>query len=390
MRRPLPPLAINGKFLAAAPTGVHRVAAELASALAVVAQEQPEALDIEVWIPRDATEAARAIKLPTRVIAPFTHIPWEQLSIPLRDPSRLLLNLCNIGPVLRGNAMTMIHDAQVYLTPDSYSRAFRLWYKGLQPLLGQRNRHILTVSHYSRSEIARVGLCPEERIGVVHNGVDHMLNIARQPDIMARLALEQQRFVVALASTQAHKNIRLLARAFHDSRLSDLRLVLVGSTPLAEFAANGISLPPATILTGRISDGELRALYESALCIAFPSMTEGFGLPPMEAMLLGCPAIIAPCGALPEVCGDAALTADPGDPEPWIRHIRALADDPMLRDRFSRLGKTQASRFTWRAAAEQLLGIIAEVTAPPNDAPIRTGAPERPVDLVRLPDRAVG
>lgn len=381
MKPAIPPLAINGKFLAAAPTGVHRVAAELARALAAVAEEQGGTLDIELWIPRDAEEAARTIKLPARVLTPFTHIAWEQCTTPLRDPRRLLLNLCNIGPVLRSNAMTMIHDAQVHLTPDSYSRAFRLWYKGLQPLLARRNRHILTVSDYSRAELARIGLCPKERIGVVHNGVDHILGVPPQPEIIARLALEPQRFVVALAATQAHKNIRLLARAFQDPRLSDLRLVLVGGTPRGDFAASSIDLPPATILTGRISDGELRALYQAALCVAFPSLTEGFGLPPMEAMLLGCPAIVAPCGALPEVCGDAALTADPHDPEPWIRHIRTLADDQPLRDRAAALGRARASRFTWRAAADSLLRIVAEVTAPLDAPPCRQGASQRSADV---------
>src|SRR6185295_15849783 len=92
----LPPLAINGKFLSAPPTGVHRVAAELANALAQAAAERTEGLDIALWVPRDARDGARHIRLPARLMAPFTGIPWEQLAIPLRDRGRLLLNLCNI------------------------------------------------------------------------------------------------------------------------------------------------------------------------------------------------------------------------------------------------------------------------------------------------------
>jgi glycosyltransferase involved in cell wall biosynthesis len=352
----LPPIAINGKFLAAAPTGVHRVAAEFIHALA---SDGAAGHDIQLWVPRDAEAAARSFSLPVRVITPFTHRAWEQLSVPFRDHRRLLLNLCNIGPVLRTNAITMIHDVQVHSTPESYSRLFRLWYKGIQPLLAKGNHRILTVSGYSRDEIARTGLCPAERISVIHNGVDHILRVRAEPGVTERLGLVRGRFVVALASTLAHKNIALLAKAFSLGALGDIQLVLVGDHGRAAFAAQGITLPPSTIFTGRISDGELRALYEAALCLAFPSRTEGFGLPPLEAMLVGCPAVVAPCGALPEVCGDAALYAGPDDAEEWVKRILALADDGSVRTHFVGKGLDQARKFTWRAAALSLLDVVA-------------------------------
>jgi glycosyltransferase involved in cell wall biosynthesis len=367
----LPPLAINGKFLAAAPTGVHRVAAELAHGLARAAARRPGSLDIELWVPRDAARAATAFDLPVRVIGPFTHIAWEQCAIPFRDGERLLLNLCNIGPVLRANAMTMIHDAQVHLTPGSYSRPFRLWYKAIQPWLGRRNRRILTVSDYSRSEVARAGICPVERIDVVHNGVDHILGVASDPALVGRLGLRPGGYVVALASTQLHKNIGLLARAFADPLLAETTLVLVGAADAADFARGGIPLPPNAMLTGRISDAQLRGLYEQALCLAFPSRTEGFGLPPLEAMLTGCPAIVAPCGALPEVCGAHALYGDPDSPRQWALHISALAREPALRAEWAARGKRQAAQFTWDAAAERLLAAIAAVAGE-----VRRAAPD--------------
>lgn len=360
MRGALPPLAINGKFLAAQPTGVHRVAAELTHALAALAEGQVE-FDIEIWVPRDAADAAAAFNLPVRVIGPFTHIPWEQIGIPFRDSRRLLLNLCNIGPVLRRHAITMIHDAQVHTTPSSYSKTFRLWYKGLQPIFGRNHQKIVTVSDFSRAEIVRHKVAAPDHIAVVHNGVDHVLRIEPEAGVLEKIGLQPRGYVVALASTQAHKNIALLAQAFALQALAGLRLVLVGGTRREEFAASGISLPANALLAGRVSDSELRALYEGALCVAFPSRTEGFGLPPLEAMLLGCPAVVAPCGALPEVCGDAALYADADDAGEWARQLRRLSQDDALRARYSALGREQASRFTWRAAAERLLDVVAEV-----------------------------
>ncbi len=241
--KPLPAMAINGKFLAAQPTGVHRVAGELVHALARAAARRPGEIDLELWVPRDAARAADAFALPKRVIGPFVHIPWEQLSLPLRDRRRLLLNLCNIGPVLRGNAMTMIHDAQVHATPQSYSRAFRLWYKAVQPLLGRFNQRVLTVSQTSRSDIANAGIAPADRIEVIHNGVDHMLRFEPDSGIMDRLGLRARRFVLAVASAQAHKNVALLLRAFADARLAGLELVLVGAMTAPDLARLGIALP---------------------------------------------------------------------------------------------------------------------------------------------------
>jgi glycosyltransferase involved in cell wall biosynthesis len=361
MRGALPPLAINGKFLAAQPTGVHRVAAELTHALAALAEGQVE-FDIEIWVPRDAADAAAAFNLPVRVIGPFTHIPWEQIGIPFRDSRRLLLNLCNIGPVLRRHAITMIHDAQVHTTPSSYSKPFRLWYKGLQPIFGRNHQKIVTVSDFSRAEIVRHKVAAPDHIAVVHNGVDHVLRIEPEAGVLEKIGLQPRGYVVALASTQAHKNIALLAQAFALQALAGLRLVLVGGTRREEFAASGISLPANALLAGRVSDSELRALYEGALCVAFPSRTEGFGLPPLGSDALW----VAPPWWHPVARCQRCVAMRHSMPTPMMLvngrgQLRRLSQDDALRARYSALGREQASRFTWRAAAERLLDVVAEV-----------------------------
>lgn len=352
---------INGKFLRAESTGVHRVATELANAIAALQAEQHpaiEGLQFSVVHTRDGAARAATMMLPSRILGPLTGIPWEQVSLPLRKGNATLLNFCNIGPVATRNAITMIHDAQVHLSPASYSRGFRLWYRSIQPLLGRRNRAILTVSEYSRSQIAGLGLCPRERIHVVHNGVDHVLRVASDVSPLAALGLEYGRYVVALSTTQAHKNIGLLLRAFAGPILADCKLVLVGGTGPAAFAALGMSLPSNIVFAGRVSDAALRGLIENALCLAFPSTTEGFGLPPLEAMALGCPAIVAPCGALPEVCGDAALYAAPDDAAAWATAIRNLADSRPQRAALIALGQRQAQQFTWQKAALKLVRLL--------------------------------
>jgi glycosyltransferase involved in cell wall biosynthesis len=103
---------------------------------------------------------------------------------------------------------------------------------------------------------------------------------------------------------------------------------------------------------------------EDALCFAMPSLTEGFGLPPLEAMMLGCPALLAPCGALPEVCGDAALYANPHDPDAWKDAILRIRDEPGLRERLVEAGRIQSDQFTWDAAGRRIVETIKRFAAP--------------------------
>ena len=121
----------------------------------------------------------------------------------------------------------------------------------------------------------------------------------------------------------------------------------------------GSDVPADVRALGRVSDAELRALYEGALCLLFPSRYEGFGLPPVEAMWCRCPVVAAPMGALPEVCGEAALWFDAARPASLGEAVAALADDAARRDALADAGHARARGFSWDAAARRLLGFIA-------------------------------
>jgi glycosyltransferase involved in cell wall biosynthesis len=354
-----PQVVINGKFLGANFTAVHRVAGELVSGMDRLRQQgRHRDLDAEVIRIAGFPEPPPFSTFPVRAIGPLKGQPWEQLELPLAVRGRLLVNLCNLAPVAVSNAITLIHDAQVFSAPDSYSWAFATWYRAVYRLNGRRHT-IVTISEFSRNELIRFGVAEPENIHVISNGVDHMLRHPADTSVIDRLGLDSQPFVLAIANAQPHKNVRVLLKAFQRPDLAGVRLVLFGGTGPEAFAEEGNAFPSNVIFAGKVTDGELRGLMEAALCTAFPSRTEGFGMPPLEGMLLGAPAIISPCGALPEVCGPSALVADPDQPESWAARILELAGNPDLRARLSAAGIAHASAFTWDRAAGSLLDLVA-------------------------------
>ena len=352
--------------MTAAPTGVHRVAEELILAYADLAEVGGNA-STDLYAPivvvpqtarRDIEHDGLVVRKAKFLSGILKDIPWEQLHLPWITRGKLLINLCNLGPVIHSSSITMVHDAQVYITPDSYSRGFRAWYKFVQPWLGKNARKILTVSHYSKSELARYGVADSDKIEVIHNGCDHVLRVTPRFEFVSEKGLTPGRYVVALANTQKHKNISVLLEAFRSSRMADLTLVLFGSATRANFVDLGHSVPENVRFVGKVSDEELAALIKHAALYACPSLTEGFGLPPLEAMALGCPTIVAPCGALPEVCGEAAIYADPYISGEWVSAMRQVVDDKALADRLRGLGLDRSAIFTWEQAARRLRAII--------------------------------
>lgn len=359
-------IAINGKFLITQTgykSGVYRVARELVTAMdAVLARGEPRYRDVECTllapaVPVDLPLAAIRLHRSGRASTLLKGIPWEQLALPGLSADAVLLNLCNLGPLAKADAFTMIHDAQVYSSPGSYSTAFRLWYRLMLPALGRRNRGILTVSGFSASELARHGVVAPSRVHVVHNGCDHVLRIVPDRGFPQRAGLSAGPYVAALATTQVHKNIGILFDAFRMPALAGTTLALFGNDTREDFERAGHDVPGNVRFLGRVDDGELVGLLQGATALAFPSLTEGFGLPPLEAMRVGCPAIVARAGALPEVCGIDTLQADPHDAEQWALQVGRLRDDAGFAADVRARGIEHARAFTWERAARRVLDV---------------------------------
>jgi len=352
-------VVFNGKFLSAEPSGVHRVAEELIRAVDAKLDASGDfGLSWEIVVPRNARRSLRLAHIRSLKRGWLTWQFWEQFELPFRARGKLLVNLCNLAPISGSGAITMIHDAQVFISPESYSRAFRAWYRFALPRIGANAFRILTVSQFSRDRLVEFGIATKSKIDVVHNGIDHNGMHAADPVYLARVGLQDKPYVLALSNVQAHKNVKILLEAFSRPELASLRLVLFGRDKREQLIQNGLAPPPNVVFVGHVKDAELRALYEKAVCFVFPSTTEGFGLPPLEAMRIGCPVIVAPCGALPEVCADAALYIQPDDADGWMQGIKRLQDDEAVRANLIAKGRLQAAKFSWQTSGSQLLEII--------------------------------
>ena len=357
-------LTVNGRFLSAKPTGVQRVA----SALIAELDRQAADGETEAWrlLRPPGSRSAGLSRLRETVVGGVGGQAWEQGVLARRAQSSVLLNLCNTAPVLHRRNLVMIHDAQVFLSPGSYSPAFRAWYRWLLPQLGRRALRILTVSEFSRRNLVWFGVAEPDRIEVIPNGCDHLASCPVDETVIRRFGLADRPFVVMLSSLQEHKNTAVVLQAFERSELAGMRLVLVGRDDEAAYHRAGRELPRAAVFTGALSDAELRGLLAGAVALACPSLTEGFGLPPLEAMSLGCPAVVAPEGALPEVCGEAAAYADAFDPAEWADALGRLLD-PHIRAVRIDLGRRQAARYTWARSGRRLLSTVRSALATEGD-----------------------
>ncbi len=355
---------INGRFLASPRTGVQRVGEQMIQAMdrAIALDPQQYGGRFELLEPAGATRGLALDHIRSRRFGTLPPLLWEQIDLPWQSRRGLSLNLCNVGPVMKRQAVTMVHDAQVYTSPQSYSKPFRLWYRFMQPLLGKRHRLILTVSEYSKRQLTKWGVAPADKIKVIYNGVDHVLDFDRDDGLMVPAGLVRGHYALGLASLQPHKNTAVLLKAWSQGLCGNVRLALFGKVDRTAFEAAFGPLPDTVVLLGRVSDAQLRSLLEQALCYVCPSTTEGFGLPALEAMTLGCPAIAAPCGALPEVCRDAVLYADPHDAGAWGRAVTRLAREPQTRQAQVEAGRVQALPFSWANAAGALLDTLSTLS----------------------------
>lgn len=353
---------INGRFLTQKITGVQRFAYEIINELNQH-KDLINKYNIKLVVPEYYNDFEY----------PFNNIPlikkgnikghlWEQLILSRISREELLLNLCNTGPILKRNQVTIIHDVAVYANPNTFSKAFRIWYKIMFKAMAIFTKKIVTISKFSKSELIKYLSIPEERLGIISEGKEQILRIKPDYSILNRYKLKNKSYLLAVGSLNPNKNFNAIIKAAK-SLPKNLKLVIAGGSNSKVFRSDLKQSEVDAIFVGYITDEELKALYENAFCFIYPSFYEGFGLPPLEAMACGCPVISSNTSSLPEICNDAVIYIDPYQPQQIVEQINRMLLDPSLRNEIIIKGLKQAEKFSWKKALQELFWYIEEVLA---------------------------
>lgn len=285
---------------------------------------------------------------------------WEQVTLPIASRGCPLLNLSGSAPWSAARrSVCVLHDAAVFDHPDAYQPLFRWWYRTLFRRLAGTAAGLATVSSFSRERLSAVLHLPSEDLPVLSNGCDHFGRVTADYSVLAGYGLRPEGFLLVVGTAKTTKNLDMLFRAWEFSRpSSDLQLVWVGGANFSVFSdAHSVDRARSCgiVSTGFITDGRLKALYETAAGLIVPSLYEGFGLPAAEAMFCGCPVAAGASAALPEVCGQAALYFDPNSLDSIGAAIVRLVEDADLRAKLRKAGLERAALLTWDHAVQGLL-----------------------------------
>lgn len=303
---------------------------------------------------------------------PLVRVPLALAFELRRRPVDVLHVQYTAPPFCPAPVVATIHDLAFEHMPETFTRRGSMQLKLTVRRTAQRAARIATVSEYSRQDLLRTYNLVPEKVAVTYNGIES--HFTPQPtsaneaeNIRHRFGIARD-FLLAVGSLQPRKNLIRLIRAYAKLRGENAgfapQLVIVGRklwlTDEIFAEVRRQRWAEDVILTGYVTDEDLPKLYRAATAFVYPSLFEGFGLPPVEAMACGTPVVTSNTSSLPEVVGEAALLVDPYDEQSLAAALLQITNDQPLRARLQENGIEQAQKFTWRAAAEKTLQLYRE------------------------------
>ena len=365
-------IGINGRFLVAKKTGVQRTAYNLVKTLVSVDRENEyylftgkKELGKPEWDYPNVTVVASFVE-PGKTLR---NMFWEQLVLPYlakKYKVDLLHSPANMSPLFfKGKSLVHIHDVCFVVNPQWYSFAFRTWYNWVIPRLAKRAARVITNSNNSKNDLLQFCKLPVEKVSMVYWAVDDSFLGNNTRSVGEEWTLKD--YILYVGSLEPRKNIGSLVEAFQLLRNQhpDLKTKLIligGESPLfAELKLKISDYQDDIILKGFVDDDELKAYYRHAGLVAYPSLYEGFGLPPLEAMASGAPVVTSITSSLPEVVGNAAIKVNPYDIRQLSESMAKILLNPDHRKDLINRGFEQVKSFNWFRVARNILAIYYEV-----------------------------
>jgi glycosyltransferase involved in cell wall biosynthesis len=369
-------VGVNGRFLVAKRTGVQRAAYNLLKSLVAVDRDNQYVIFTgyqQLQNPDWDFPNVKVIASNIREGESFRNHLWEQFSLPRLARAHkidILHSPANMAPIFyRGKSIVHIHDLCFVVNPQWYSFAFHTLYNFVIPRLAKRATRIITNSNNSRNDLLQFCDVPSEAVSLIYWAVDDLFTNDAVENGQSSAQIEEKDYILYVGSLEPRKNIWTLFRAYEQlrDRRPDLKTKLIligGESPLfAEVRLKAKNYADDIMFKGFVNDQELKAFYKGAVLVAYPSLYEGFGLPPLEAMACGTPVVTSNTSSIPEVVGDAAIMVNPYDIEQLAMAMERVIDHPSVRTELIRRGREQVRRFNWLRVARNTLAVYYEVHA---------------------------
>lgn len=313
---------------------------------------------------------------PTRLSPRWLARIWHRARLPL--PVEIFTGTIDLYhatdfvlPPTRPQTRTLltVHDLSFVRVPEAASPTLRAYLDVVVPRSVRRADHVLADSQATKDDLIALYGTPPDKVTVLLSGVDARFHPTADPGVRRKYALPERPYIFSVGTVQPRKNYARLiqALALLHQRGADLALVIAGGRGWLEdpiyAAIDAAQMRDYVHFIGFADDADLPALYSAARVTAIPSLYEGFGLPVLESMACGTPVLTSNVSSLPEVAGDAALTAPPTDIGALADQLDRLVHDETLRAELRARGLTRARTFTWAQAAAQLRAIYAQLLA---------------------------
>jgi len=347
---------IAARFLTQPITGVQRYGIELSKAI----KKLNTKYNITFVAPQNIIYNDIAKFLDVRKIGSLKGQLWDQISLlkflkSNRNP--LIVNFSNTLPIFYENKIVTIHDIIYLKYPVSYK--YKKYYEIVFPLMLKHSKHIITVSEFSKKEISSHFGINEDKISIVYNGVDEKFKPKKIEN--------QERYILGVSSIAYHKNFINLIKAFLQLKDKSIKLYIVGGLNEKIFGEesgkvlNYIKNNDNIRFLGRVDDNKLIELYSNAVCFVYPSLYEGFGIPPLEAQACGCPVVLSDIPVFREIYGDSAVFFNPLDPGDIANKIEEVITDKNLITSLIQKGFENAKKYTWENSAKSFFKIVDRV-----------------------------
>ena len=356
-------IGLNGRCFAAQLGGVQRIGRALL-------REVNARGDAVLLVPREVMPNGDAGGFGAIVEGALPGRLWENLELPLaarRAGCDVTLHPANCAPRWGAARIVVVYDAAPLVHPTWFTAMFRAWFRFAVANPARRADRVLTLTDWAREQLIDAIGIPPDRVEVIPPGLEGPWTAASAEEVRVTLtrASLTPPYVLGVGAGDPRKNLGFLsrvARAWQSSRKDALQFVAVGAGTGRIYRRAALGDPAPSDLEralGRVSDAELRALYTGAVALCFPSIDEGIGLPPLEAMACGTPALVGPYGSAREVLADAAQHL-PLEPEAWVEAIGRLLEDGEARRRQVDCGLRHVAERTWDRAASRVVEICGD------------------------------